>query len=111
MILPYMFVIKSVPTPKNQNYNTVGGAYVHIWVMDGEQDAALLRALTYVRKYLWEPQEVQHAFQPLPEQIAALGEDETRLYQTALQYGIAAEFVGWLKDEGDPDWPAILWRP
>ena len=111
MILPYMFVIKSIPMPENQNYNTVGGAYVHIWVMDGEQEAALLRALTYIKKYLWEPQEVQHAFQPLPGQIAALGEDETRLYQTALQYGIAAEFVGWLKDEGDPDWPAILWRP
>lgn len=79
--------------------------------MDGEQDAALLRALTYIKNYLWDPQEVQYAFQPLPEQIADLGEDETRLYQTALQYGIAAEFVGWLKDEGDSDWPAILWRP
>ncbi len=54
--------------------------------------------------------EVQHAFQILPEQIPELHEDEARLYQTALQYGVAAVFVGWLKDEGEPDWPAILWR-
>ena len=106
MTFPYMFVIKSVPMPQNRNYNTAGGAFVHIWVME----SALLRAYAYIRKYLWEPQEVQHAFQILPEQIPELHEDEARLYQTALQYGVAAVFVGWLKDEGEPDWPAILWR-
>lgn len=111
MICPYMFVIRSSPTVMSQNYGKIGGAFVHIWVMDGEQDVALMRAFAYIRKHLWEPQEVEHAFQILPEQIAQLGEDELRLYHTALSHGIAADFLGWLKDEGESGGPAILWRP
>lgn len=111
MISPFMFVIKSIPSPQNRNFQSIGGANVHIWVMDGEQDAALLRALAFIKNYLWEPQEVEYAFQPLPEQIVALGKDEMQLYRSALEHGIAADFLGWLKDEGESGDPVILWKP
>lgn len=111
MIHPYMFQIKSSPMKMNQNYGKVGGAFVHVWVMDGDPESALSRACDYIRKYLWEPEEVRHAFQPLPEQIAQLEEDELSRYHMALSHGIFGDFFAWLKDEGDPDWPAIRWRP
>jgi len=106
-----MFVIKSIPTVMNQNYGKIGGAFVHVWVMDGEQDAALLRAKAYIRSCLWEPEAVEYAFQILPEQIPELHEDEAKLYRRALEQGLAADFLGWLTDEGESGSPVLLWRP
>ena len=53
MILPYMFVIRSSPTVMSQNYGKIGGALVHVWVMDDDGEAALSRACDYIRKYLY----------------------------------------------------------
>lgn len=35
-MLPFMFVIDGVPLPENHNYSTIGGAKIHIWVIDTE---------------------------------------------------------------------------
>lgn len=41
--------------PKNKNFNTVGGAYVHVWVMDHALESAQDRALTYIKDRSWTP--------------------------------------------------------
>ena len=76
--------------PKNKNFNTVGGAYVHVWVMDHALESAQDRALTYIKDRSWTPQEVLNAFEIQQEQISALGKDEENLYLMAQVYGIAA---------------------
>lgn len=111
MIRPYMFVIKSSPTEMNRYYGKAGGAIVHVWVMDDDPESALSRARDYIRSFHWEPEEVQYAFQPLPEQIAQLEKDELSRYHSALSHGVFGDFFGWLKDEGKPGDPAVLCRP
>ena len=108
---PYMFVVDSIPLPENRNYNAIGGAKVHIWVIDEEQDRAELRAIDYIRSLLWDPLTIEYAFEISPEQIPLMHEDEAALYATALKTGIAADFLGWLKDAAPSDYPTMLWRP
>lgn len=104
MFDPYMFVINSVPAPENRYYNKVGGAAVHIWVMDTEAQSALDRAKDYIRRFQWEPQEVEYAFQIDPARVDGYHKQEVELYRQAVQFGIAAMFVGWQKEDhpGDP---------
>lgn len=101
----FMFRIRSIPMPKNKNFNTVGGAYVHVWVMDHALESAQDRALTYIKDRSWTPQEVLNAFEIQQEQISALGKDEENLYLMAQVYGIAADFLGWKKEPGTPGDP------
>ena len=89
--------------PKNKNFNTVGGTYVHVWVMDHALESAQDRALTYIKDRSWTPQEVLNAFEIQQEQISALGKDEENLYLMAQVYGIAADFLAWKKEPGNPE--------
>ena len=91
-----MFVIKSIPNPENSNFFTIAGALVHIWVIDTTLETAKQRAIEYIQSYLWTPQAIEHEFEISEEQIVSLHKDEVRLYQKAQQYGIAADFLGWL---------------
>ena len=91
--------------PKNKNFNTVGGAYVHVWVMDHALVSAQDRALTYTKDRSWTPQEVLNAFEIQQEQISALGKDEENLYLMAQVYGIAADFLAWKKEPDNPEDP------
>ena len=102
---PFMFRIRSVPTTENKNFDTVGGAYVHVWVMDHALESVQDRALTYIKDRSWTPQEVLNAFEIQQEQISALGQDEENLYLMAQVYGIAADFLGWKKEPGTPEDP------
>ena len=102
---PLMFRIRSVPTTENKNFDTVGGAYVHVWVMDSTLENAQNRASAYIKNHGWEPQEILDAFEIQQEQISALGKDEENLYLMAQVYGIAADFLGWKKEPGTPGDP------
>lgn len=102
---PFMFRIRSVPTTENKNFDTVGGAYVHVWVMDHALESVQDRALTYIKDRSWTPQEVLNAFEIQQEQISALGKDEENLYLMAQVYGIAADFLGWKNEPGTPEDP------
>lgn len=108
---PYAFVIHSVPMRENQNFETVAGAKVHIWVMDNDIESAKQRALKYIKSYLWNPIEVEYEFEISREQIPDLHPDEARLYCEAFQYDIAADFVGWPITPGNPDDPVIKGTP
>lgn len=90
---PFMFVIRSVPLPKNKNYRTIKQAIVHIWVIASDIDSAKLSALTYISSLDWNPLSIEHAFEISEEQISHLHKDEFRLYQKALHYGISADFL------------------
>ena len=63
------------------------------------------RALTYIKDRSWTPQEVLNAFEIQQEQISALGKDEENLYLMAQVYGIAADFLAWKKEPGNPEDP------
>jgi hypothetical protein len=108
---PYMFVILCYPLPDNKNYDLVGGAHVHIWVMDNSLEKAQERAFEYIRKYSWEPQEIEHAFEIQPQQIPFLHKDEENLFLMAGQYGIAADFLAWRKQEGQSGDPVLIFEP
>lgn len=105
---PFMFQIKSVPMPQNKNFDTIGGAYVHVWVMDNSLENAQKRAFAHIRKYNWEPQEILNAFEIRPEQIPLLHKDEENLFLMAQLYGISADFLGWRKEESLHDVPEII---
>lgn len=108
---PYMFVIKGIPLKANRNYDIVAGAYIHIWVMDTDIQSAEHKALDYITNLLWNPLEIEHAFEIFQEQIGKLHTDEFRLYQVALNFGICADFLAYAKENDNPDDPIILGHP
>lgn len=108
---PYMFVIDAVPLKENKNYETVAGAKIHIWVIDTDISSAEKRALSYVSKYLWSATKIEHAFAILPQHIDDLGKSELRLYHTALQHGISADFLAWSNDDNSPENVVHIGRP
>ncbi len=108
---PFMFVIHSVPLPKNKNYKTIHKALVHIWVMDESIQAAQDKAFAYIKSFNWNPLRTEHAFQINEEQIASLHPDEARLYQKAILYGIAADFLASPIREKAPDSPVEFGDP
>ncbi len=110
-MFPFMLVINGTPLPENHNYNTVGGAKIHIWVMDNDADSAQEKAESFVKQYLWKIQSVEHVLQISPEQLQHLHKAEALLYQKALRNGIAAEFLAYPKVDGDPDDPILIGRP
>ena len=110
-MLPFMFVIDGVPLPENHNYSTIGGAKIHIWVMDKEIESAKDKAISYVSQYIWHAQGIEYAFEILPEQIRELDISEATLYQKELRNGIAADFLAYPKVDGNPDDPILIGRP
>lgn len=111
VMFPFMLVINGTPLPENHNYNTVGGAKIHIWVMDNDADSAQEKAESYVKQYLWKIQSVEHVLQISPEQLQHLHEAEALLYQKALRNGIAADFLAYPRVDGNPDDPILIGRP
>ncbi|WP_238650026.1 hypothetical protein [Paenibacillus piscarius] len=107
---PYMFVINAIPAPSNKDCEDIAGARVHIWVISEDKESAKIRALDYITKYLWEVKNVEYEFEIQQELIQKLGEDELRLYQKALLYGIAADFLAHPRIPGNPDDPAVKRR-
>lgn len=110
-MLPFMFVIDGVPLPENHNYSTIGGAKIHIWVIDTEIESAKYKAISYVSQYLWHAQSIEYAFEILPEQIRELDIIEATLYQKALRDGISATFFAYPKVDGNPDDPIQITHP
>lgn len=113
-MIPFMYVIKSIPMPESPFYTSISSALVHIWIMSDSQSSALETALAYIKCQAWEPLEIEHAFEILPEQVQGFHKDEQLLYRKALKYGIAADFVSSPIQEGNPSDPTIqmpLFRP
>lgn len=108
---PFMFVIDGVPLPENPNYTTVGGAKIHIWVMDEDVSSAQMRAITLIKQTLWKVQDIAHAFEIQPEVLPNLETAEALLYRKALQNGIAAEFLAFPRVDGSPDDPLLIGQP
>ncbi|NTW72887.1 MAG: hypothetical protein HGA49_11695 [Eubacteriaceae bacterium] len=104
---PYMFVIKAVPLPTNEDCKDIAGAKVHIWVFADSKENAKVRAMNYIMKLLWEIKDFEYEFEIRQEQIPNLHEDEAVLYRKALQYGIAADFLAHPKVPGNPGDPVI----
>lgn len=102
---PFMFVIKSKPLPDNNNYYSIRSALVHIWVLDISIDDAREKAFSYIKSFHWAPIVVESAFAILPEQLSHLDTRELLLYQKALHYGIAAEFLASPLRDQDPETP------
>ena len=90
---PFMFVITAVPDKSNRHFNNVFKALVHIWVMDTNLESAKHRALNDIKKCFWIPQKIEHEFEIKPEQLENLHKAEATLYQKALAYGIAADYI------------------
>lgn len=110
-MVPFLFVIKGVPSPANHNFNLVGGAFIHVITVCDNMDNAKDRALSFIRSQLWEPQEIENAFEILPEQAPLLDKAEASLYSKALQEGISAMFVAYPKVDGSPDDPIVIGLP
>lgn len=110
-MFPFMFVINGIPLPENHNYSIVGGAKIHIWVIDENMDSAKNKAISMVEKHLWSVQNIEYAFEIYPKQLHNLHEAEVVLYHRALRDGIAADFLAYPKVDGAPDDPVVVGRP
>jgi len=94
---PYLFVINVVPMQENENYESIAGARAHVWVISSDIESAKLRAIEYNKNFLWDIISFEHEFEIREEQIPSFHEDELRLYQSALQHGIAADYIAYQK--------------
>lgn len=94
---PYLFVINVIPMQENEIYENVAGAKAHIWVISKDKESAKLRAINYNEKFHWEIIDFEYEFEIHEEQIPKLHEDESRLYQSALSHGIAADYLAYVK--------------
>ena len=110
-MVPFMFVVNGAPLPENHNYDTIGGAKIHIWVMDEDINSARDKALSMVSQHLWSAKQIEHEFEISLSQLPDLHEAELLLYQKALRYGIAADFLAYPKMDGDPDDPIVIGHP
>lgn len=100
-MFPFMFVIRAIPSTNNHNYGIVGGAFVHIWVIDFDIDSAKQKALSFIKRQLWDVQSIEHALAISSEQIPLLHKSEALLYNSALQNGIAADFLAYSITDSD----------
>ncbi|QQE75188.1 hypothetical protein [Brevibacillus composti] len=104
---PYLFVINIVPMPDNKDCEDIAGAKAHVWVIAEDKESAKLRAINYIEKSLWKVINFEYELEIHQEQIPSLHEDEVRLYERALQHGIAADYIAYPKKPGKPDDPVI----
>lgn len=111
MMIPFMFVINRVPLPENHDYETIGGAKIHIWVMDASLDSARGKAVSMVEQSHWSVQDIEDELEIAPEQVPLLDTVEVSLYSKALRDGISAMFVGYPKVDGNPDDPVVIGHP
>lgn len=102
---PYWFVVDVTPSEANPNYEDVGGAKAHVFVMDSAYLKAKKRALHYISEELWNVGEVEYEFEPTQEQLLQLDTPTEALYRKALHNGIAVAFYGWKRVSGDPSDP------
>lgn len=94
---PYFFLINVVPSLENPNYESIGGAKAHIWIISSDRESAKIRAIDYNRKFHWEITSFEYEIAIREEQISSLHEDELSLYHSALRHGIAAEYIAYPK--------------
>jgi hypothetical protein len=107
-MIPFLLVIKGIPSPTNQKFNSIGGAFIHIITVNDNINSAKDHALSFIRDQLWEPQEIEEAFEILPEQVPLLDKVEASLYSKALRDGISAMFVAYPKEGGSPNDPILI---
>lgn len=110
-MFPFLFEIKGIPLPDNYNFDSIGGAFIHVIVISDNMDSAKESALSFIRQHLWEPQTFENAFEILPEQVSLLDTAEAALYSKALRDGISAMFVAYPKVDGSPNDPVVIAHP
>ena len=93
----FWFVISVTPTPDNPQFDVVAGAFAHVMIYDGDQDAALLRTIASLKKGHWEPKEVQHAFEFPVERLQEFDAGVIRLFHRAQKQGFAVDYIAWKK--------------
>jgi len=99
LLKPYSFAFKAVPTPENTDCSDVAEALVHIWVISDDKEKAKTKALSLISSYLWDATSIEIDLEVPPEQLPGLRADEAKLYNKALQHGIAATFLALPKAE------------
>jgi hypothetical protein len=95
----HLFVINARPTLAADPNGRLGGAIVHVWVIENDPMLAEESALRQITEYDWVVEDIAYHFEPTTLQIAQLGEKERRNYEKAKTYGVSAEFIAWAKDE------------
>ncbi len=105
---PFMFVIVAVPSKDNRHYQNIFKAIVHIWVMDDNIESAKQKALTDIKNSHWIPQNIEHEFEMTGVQPDTLHEAEAALYQRALTYGIASDYIVSPVYEKPKDSPVVI---
>lgn len=95
----HLFVVNARPTLAADPNGRLGGAIVHVWVIEDDPMLAEERALRQITEYDWVVEGIAYHFEPTAAQLERLGEEERRNYGKAKMYGVSAEFIGWVKDE------------
>lgn len=98
-LTPFKFVIVVTPTAQNPQFDAVAGAFAHVLIYDGDQEAALLRAVASLIACHWKIKEVQHAFEFPVERLQEFDANEIRLFRRAQSQGFAVDFVAWRKED------------
>lgn len=107
----FMFAINGIPLPENHNYASIGGASIHVWVMEKDMKSAQNVAISYINQYLWAVKDIEYALEIQPKQLADLDKVEAVLYQKALRDGISATFFAYPKEDGNPNDPIVIGHP
>lgn len=76
--------------------------------MDNNIDNAKKKALNDITAAHWIPQNVEHEFEMTDVQLDDLHEAEAVLYQKALAYGIASDYIASPIHEKPKDSPVVI---
>ena len=102
----YQFHVK--PTAQNSQVDELAGAIATVIVFADTEELGRARSSRYIARQHWEIVEVKRVIRICPKQIANLQKSFQLLFQKAEQFGIAAQFDGWLRHDRHASRPSGL---
>jgi hypothetical protein len=98
LIKAFYLVFRVTPSPCNQYYGTVAGAFTHCIILERSPEAALTKAKFFILKDGWEDVRLTGAPSEVDEK-SFLGKDTgEELYCRARKDGLAFAYVAWSSD-------------
>ena len=96
---PYRFTFEVEPQADNPLIAHASRAVVHLWVVAADMHEAKNTAFDFLQAERWQVTEEKNAYLATPEQIEALGAEESSNYKSALLEGMHSTFYYWHRSE------------
>jgi hypothetical protein len=96
-MFPLFYQFEVRPTSRNNQVQDLAGAIATVMVFADSEEVGRARSSRYIALNHWEILEIKRIIRMSPSQLANLQSHFVHLYQKAEQFGIAAQFDGWVR--------------